>query len=85
MVLGLSEKEAKMAVIQDEMNYKLGDFLTNCDISIDFEQGPLPCTSNKGLCTIKIPLKLQDASNYDAGKTQVDNDKLELLMSLSAQ
>ena len=25
--------------------------------------------SNKGLCTIKIPLKLQDASNYDAGKT----------------
>ena len=69
MVLGLSEKESKMAVIQDEMNDKLVDFLANCDITIDSEYGPLPCTSNKGLCTIKIPLKLQDASNYDAGKT----------------
>jgi hypothetical protein len=69
MVLGLSEEEARMAVIQDEMNDKLGDFLANCDISIDSEEGPIPGTRNKGLCTIKIPLELQDASNYDAGKT----------------
>lgn len=59
---GLSEEEAKKAVIADEMDDKLNDFLANCDISIDSEEGPLPGTRNKGLCTIKIPLELQDAA-----------------------
>lgn len=59
---GLSEEEAKKAVIADEMYDKLGDFLANCDVSIDSEEGPLPGTRNKGLCTIKIPLELQDAA-----------------------
>jgi len=62
MVLGKSEEEARMAVIQDAMDDKLGDFLANCDISIDSEEGPLPGTRNKGLCTISIPKELQDAA-----------------------
>lgn len=82
---GLSEEEAKKAVIADEMDDKLNDFLANCDISIDSEEGPLPGTRNKGLCTIKIPLELQDAAYFDESKTWVDNVKLELLMSLAAQ
>jgi len=82
---GLSEEEAKKAVIADALDDKLNDFLANCDISIDSEEGPLPGTRNKGLCTIKIPLELQDAAYFDEGKTWVDNVKLELLMSLAAQ
>jgi hypothetical protein len=85
MVKGFSEAEALNEVAKQEMGDALGDFLANCDISIDSEEGPLPGTRNKGLCTIKIPDALLDAGQFSKEKIFVDAMYYELLQALSAQ
>lgn len=73
MVKGLSEADAMNAVARQEMGDALGDFLANCDVSIDSEEGPLPGTRNKGLCTIKIPDALLDAGQFSKEKIFIDS------------
>jgi len=85
MVQGKSEAEAFLAVQNEDMGDALGDFLANCDVSIDSEDGPLPGTRNKGLVTIKIPDGLLDAGQFSNDKVFVDTIYYELLQALSAQ
>jgi len=85
MVLGKSAAEAADCLKNEAMGDALGDFLANCDISIDSEEGPLPGTRNKGLCTIKIPEGLLDSSKFSNEKVFLDGIYYQLLMALSAQ
>lgn len=85
MVLGQSAAEAAATLKREEMGDALGDFLANCDISIDSEEGPVPGTRNKGLCTIKIPEGLLDSDKFSNEKVFIDSIYYQLLLALSAQ